>query len=243
MLLGVNIDHVATVRNARGSIYPSPLEAALLAETHGADLITMHLREDRRHIHDADVFAVKNAISTRLNLEMALTPEMLDNALAVQPADVCIVPEKRQEITTEGGLDVLSQQDKVAEYTLKLTAAGIRVSLFVDADKQQIQACREVGAPVIELHTGAYADSTDKEQRQQQLARIEEAAHQASEMGIIVNAGHGLNIHNVTPIAKILAIHELNIGHALIAQAIFIGLPQAIEQMKTTIFRARSIPY
>ncbi|WMY92758.1 pyridoxine 5'-phosphate synthase [Snodgrassella communis] len=243
MLLGVNIDHVATVRNARGSIYPSPLEAALLAETHGADLITMHLREDRRHIHDADVFAVKNAISTRLNLEMALTPEMLDNALAVQPADVCIVPEKRQEITTEGGLDVLSQQDKVAEYTQKLTAAGIRVSLFVDADKQQIQACREVGAPIIELHTGAYADSTDKEQRQQQLARIEEAAHQASEMGIIVNAGHGLNIHNVTPIAKILAIHELNIGHALIAQAIFIGLPQAIEQMKTTIFRARSIPY
>ncbi|WP_239423578.1 pyridoxine 5'-phosphate synthase [Snodgrassella communis] len=243
MLLGVNIDHVATVRNARGSIYPSPLEAALLAETHGADLITMHLREDRRHIHDADVFAVKNAISTRLNLEMALTPEMLDNALAVQPADVCIVPEKRQEITTEGGLDVLSQQDKVAEYTQKLTAAGIRVSLFVDADKQQIQACREIGAPVIELHTGAYADSTDKEQRQQQLARIEEAAHQASEMGIIVNAGHGLNIHNVTPIAKILAIHELNIGHALIAQAIFIGLPQAIEQMKTTIFRARSIPY
>ncbi|MCO6516313.1 MAG: pyridoxine 5'-phosphate synthase, partial [Snodgrassella sp.] len=137
----------------------------------------------------------------------------------------------------------LSQQDKVAEYTQKLTAAGIRVSLFVDADKQQIQACREVGAPVIELHTGAYADSTDKEQRQQQLARIEEAAHQASEMGIIVNAGHGLNIHNVTPIAKILAIHELNIGHALIAQAIFIGLPQAIEQMKTAIFRARSIPY
>lgn len=243
MLLGVNIDHVATVRNARCSNYPSPLEAALLAETHGADLITMHLREDRRHIHDADVFAVKNAISTRLNLEMALTPEMLDNALAVQPADVCIVPEKRQEITTEGGLDVLSQQDKVAEYTQKLTAAGIRVSLFVDADKQQIQACREVGAPVIELHTGAYADSTDKEQRQQQLARIEEAAHQASEMGIIVNAGHGLNIHNVTPIAKILAIHELNIGHALIAQAIFIGLPQAIEQMKTAIFRARSIPY
>lgn len=242
MLLGVNIDHVATVRNARGSIYPSPLEAALLAETHGADLITMHLREDRRHIHDADVFAVRNAISTHLNLEMALTPEMLDNALAVQPADVCIVPEKRQEITTEGGLDVLSQQDKVAEYIQKLTAAGIRVSLFVDADSNQIQACREVAAPVIELHTGAYADAAPQ-QRRQQLARIEEAAHQASEMGIIVNAGHGLNIHNVAPIAKILAIQELNIGHALIAQAIFIGLPQAIEQMKTAIFRARSIPY
>lgn len=243
MLLGVNIDHVATVRNARGSIYPSPLEAALLAETHGADLITMHLREDRRHIHDADVFAVKNAISTRLNLEMALTPEMLDNALAVQPADVCIVPEKRQEITTEGGLDVLSQQDKVAEYVQKLTAAGIRVSLFIDADSRQIQACQEVGAPVIELHTGAYADAPEMHQRRQQLTRIEEAAHQACEMGIIVNAGHGLNIHNVTPIAKILAINELNIGHALIAQAIFIGLPQAIEQMKTTIFRARSLPY
>ncbi|PIT17081.1 pyridoxine 5'-phosphate synthase [Snodgrassella alvi] len=243
MLLGVNIDHVATVRNARGSIYPSPLEAALIAETHGADLITMHLREDRRHIRDADVFAVKNAISTRLNLEMALTPEMLDNALAVQPADVCIVPEKRQEITTEGGLDVLSQQNKVAEYTQKLTAAGIRVSLFIDADSRQIQACREVGAPVIELHTGAYADAADTQQRQQQLARIEDAAHQANEMGIIVNAGHGLNIHNVAPIARILAIHELNIGHALIAQAIFIGLPQAIEQMKTAIFRARSIPY
>lgn len=242
MLLGVNIDHVATVRNARGCIYPSPLEAALLAETHGADLITMHLREDRRHIYDADVFAVRNAISTRLNLEMALTPEMLDNALAVQPADVCIVPEKRQEITTEGGLDVLSQQDKVAEYIQKLTAAGIRVSLFVDADSNQIQACREVAAPVIELHTGAYADAAPQ-QRRQQLARIEEAAHQASEMGIIVNAGHGLNIHNVAPIAKILAIQELNIGHALIAQAIFIGLPQAIEQMKTAIFRARSIPY
>ncbi|PIT38472.1 pyridoxine 5'-phosphate synthase [Snodgrassella alvi] len=242
MLLGVNIDHVATVRNARGCIYPSPLEAALLAETHGADLITMHLREDRRHIYDADVFAVRNAISTRLNLEMALTPEMLDNALAVQPADVCIVPEKRQEITTEGGLDVLSQQDKVAEYIQKLTAAGIRVSLFVDADSNQIQACREVAAPVIELHTGAYADAAPQ-QRRLQLARIEEAAHQASEMGIIVNAGHGLNIHNVAPIAKILAIQELNIGHALIAQAIFIGLPQAIEQMKTAIFRARSIPY
>lgn len=242
MLLGVNIDHVATVRNARGCIYPSPLEAALLAETHGADLITMHLREDRRHIYDADVFAVRNAISTRLNLEMALTPEMLDNALAVQPADVCIVPEKRQEITTEGGLDVLSQQDKVAEYIQKLTAAGIRVSLFVDADSNQIQACREVAAPVIELHTGAYADAAPQQKRLQ-LARIEEAAHQASEMGIIVNAGHGLNIHNVAPIAKILAIQELNIGHALIAQAIFIGLSQAIEQMKTAIFRARSIPY
>lgn len=243
MLLGVNIDHVATVRNARGSIYPSPLEAALLAETHGADLITMHLREDRRHIKDADVFAVKNAISTRLNLEMALTEEMLENALQVQPADVCIVPEKRQEITTEGGLDVLSQQHKIAEFTQILTAAGIRVSLFIDADAAQVQASREVGAPVIELHTGAYADAVDQSQRHHQLMRLEEAALQASELGLMVNAGHGLNIHNVASIARILSIQELNIGHALIAQSIFMGLPAAIRQMKEAIFRARSIPY
>lgn len=243
MLLGVNIDHVATVRNARGSIYPSPLEAALLAETHGADLITMHLREDRRHIKDADVFAVKNAISTRLNLEMALTEEMLENALQVKPADVCIVPEKRQEITTEGGLDVLSQQHKIAEFTQILTAAGIRVSLFIDADAAQVQASRDVGAPVIELHTGAYADAVDQSQRHHRLMRLEEAALQASELGLVVNAGHGLNIHNVASIARILSIQELNIGHALIAQSIFMGLPAAIRQMKEAIFRARSIPY
>ena len=243
MLLGVNIDHVATVRNARGSIYPSPLEAALLAETHGADLITMHLREDRRHIKDADVFAVKNAISTRLNLEMALTEEMLENALQVQPADVCIVPEKRQEITTEGGLDVLSQQHKIAEFTQILTAAGIRVSLFIDADAAQVQASRDVGAPVIELHTGAYADAADQAQRHHQLMRLEEAALQASELGLVINAGHGLNIHNVASIARILSIQELNIGHSLIAQSIFMGLPAAIRQMKEAIFRARSIPY
>lgn len=243
MLLGVNIDHVATVRNARGSIYPSPLEAALLAETHGADLITMHLREDRRHIKDADVLAVKNTISTRLNLEMALTEEMLENALRLQPADVCIVPEKRQEITTEGGLDVLSQQNKIAEFTQILTAAGIRVSLFIDADAAQVQASRDVGAPVIELHTGAYADAADQPQRHHQLMRLEEAALQASELGLVVNAGHGLNIHNVASIARILSIQELNIGHALIAQSIFMGLPAAIRQMKEAIFRARSIPY
>jgi pyridoxine 5-phosphate synthase len=243
MLLGVNIDHVATVRNIRGNIYPSPLEAALLAETHGADLITMHLREDRRHIKDEDVFAVKNAISTRLNLEMALIPEMLKNALNVQPDDVCIIPEKRQELTTEGGLDVLSQQDTIAEFTHKLTAAGIRVSLFIDADERQIQASHDVGATVIELHTGSYADAYNQQERNRQLMRLEEAAIQASELGLVVNAGYGLNIHNVAPVARILSIKELNVGHALIAQAIFIGLPQAIEQMKQAIFRARSIPY
>ncbi|WP_107879598.1 pyridoxine 5'-phosphate synthase [Neisseria animaloris] len=243
MLLGVNIDHVATLRNARGTIYPSPLEAALIAETHGADLITLHLREDRRHIKDADVFAIKQAIRTRMNLEMALTEEMLENALQVMPEDVCIVPERREEVTTEGGLDVLAQQKKIAEFTKTLTDAGIRVSLFIDADEAQIQAARDVGAPVIELHTGAYADAETPQERQAQLLRIEEGANFGSDLGLVVNAGHGLTIHNVSPIAKILAIHELNIGHSLMAQAIFIGLPEAIRQMKEVMFRARSLPY
>ncbi|QEY26603.1 pyridoxine 5'-phosphate synthase [Neisseria zalophi] len=243
MLLGVNIDHVATLRNARGTAYPSPLEAALTAETHGADLITLHLREDRRHIRDEDVFAIRNAIRTRMNLEMALTEEMLENALQVMPEDVCIVPEKREEVTTEGGLDVLAQQDKVAEFTRILTEAGIRVSLFIDADEAQIQAARDVGAPVIELHTGAYADAASHEEHQAQLLRIEEGANFGSDLGLVVNAGHGLTIHNVTPIARILSIQELNIGHSLIAQAIFIGLPEAIRQMKDIMFKARSLPF
>lgn len=243
MLLGVNIDHVATLRNARGTIYPSPLEAALIAETHGADLITLHLREDRRHIKDADVFAIKQAIRTRMNLEMALTEEMLENALQVMPEDVCIVPERREEVTTEGGLDVLAQQDKIAAFTKTLTDAGIRVSLFIDADEAQIQAARDVGAPVIELHTGAYADAETPQERQAQLLRIEEGANFGSDLGLVVNAGHGLTIHNVGPIAKILAVQELNIGHSLMAQAIFIGLPEAVRQMKEAMFRARSLPY
>lgn len=243
MLLGVNIDHVATLRNARGTTYPSPLEAALLAETYGADLITLHLREDRRHIRDADVFAIRAAIKTRMNLEMALTEEMLANALEVMPQDVCIVPEKRAEITTEGGLDVCQQQEKIAQFVQILSQAGIRVSLFIDADPQQIQAAYDVGAPVIELHTGAYADACTHDERSQQLSRIEEGAHLGSELGLVVNAGHGLNIHNVRPIAQILAIHELNIGHALIAQALFIGLPEAIKQMKHIIYQARSVPF
>ena len=242
MLLGVNIDHIATVRNARGTIYPSPVEAALIAETHGADLITMHLREDRRHIKDADVFAVKNAIRTRLNLEMALTEEMLENALNVMPEDVCLVPEKRQEVTTEGGLDVLAQQDKVAEFTKILTDAGIRVSLFIDADNAQIQAAYDVGAPVIELHTGAYADAHGHAEQMKQFERIQNGAHYSSDLGLIVNAGHGLTIHNVTPIAQILAIRELNIGHSLISQALFLGLPEAVRQIKEVMFRARMLP-
>ena len=243
MLLGVNIDHVATLRNARGTPYPSPLEAALIAETHGADLITLHLREDRRHIKDADVFAIKQAIRTRMNLEMALTEEMLENALKVMPAEVCIVPEKREEITTEGGLDVLAQQDKIAAFTHTLTQAGIRVSLFIDADEAQIQAAKDAGAPAIEWPTGAYADAATPSERAQQLARIENGAHFGSEAGLVVNAGHGLTIHNVSPVAKILAIHELNIGHSLMAQALFLGLPEAIRQMKDVMFKARSLPY
>ena len=243
MLLGVSIDHVATLRNARGTPYPSPLEAALIAETHGADLITLHLREDRRHIKDADVFAIKQAIRTRMNLEMALTEEMLENALKVMPADVCIVPEKREEITTEGGLDELAQQEKIAAFTHTLSQAGIRVSLFIDADEAQIQAAKDAGAPVIELHTGAYADAATPSERAQQLARIENGAHFGSEAGLVVNAGHGLTIHNVSPVSKILAIHELNIGHSLMAQALFLGLPEAIRQMKDVMFKARSLPY
>lgn len=243
MLLGVNIDHVATLRNARGTTYPSPLEAALLAETHGADLITLHLREDRRHIKDADVFAIKSAIRTRMNLEMALTEEMLENALNVMPQDVCIVPERREEVTTEGGLDVLAQQKKIAEYTETLTRAGIRVSLFIDADEAQIQAAKDVGAPVVELHTGAYAEARAYEAQHKECSRIEIGAHFASELGLVVNAGHGLTIHNVMPIAQILAIRELNIGHSLISQAVFLGLPEAIRQMKKVMFEARALPY
>lgn len=239
MLLGVNIDHVATVRNARGTVYPSPVEAALVAETNGADLITLHLREDRRHIRDDDVYNVRAAIRTRMNLEMALTEEMLENALNVMPDDVCIVPERRQELTTEGGLDVLGRQDKVARFVRVLSDAGIRVSLFVDADIRQIEAARDVGAPVVELHTGAYAEAKGHAEGLVQAARIEEAAYAAADLGLAVNAGHGLTIHNVAPVARILPIGELNIGHALIAQSVFLGLPQAVRQMKDAMYRAR----
>ena len=240
MLLGINIDHVATLRNARGASYPSPLEAALVAETNGADAITLHLREDRRHIKDADVFAIRQAIKTRMNLEMAMTEEMLANALQVMPEDVCIVPEKRTEVTTEGGLDVAGQPEKVREYVAKLHAAGIRVSLFIDAERAQIQAAYDCGARVIELHTGAYADAPTPEVRAAELAKIREAAAFADGLGITVNAGHGLTVQNVGAIAQIPQIVELNIGHSIIAQAVFLGLPDAIRQMKEAMFRARS---
>ena len=240
MLLGVNIDHVATLRNARGTTYPSPLEAALLAETHGADLITLHLREDRRHIKDADVAIINQALKTRMNLEMALTDEMLEHALKIKPADVCLVPEKREEVTTEGGLDVLKYAKKISKFTRKLTDAGIRVSLFIDADADQIIAARDVGAPVIELHTGAYADAPNHAAHSHELARIAAGAELGQELGLVVNAGHCLNIHNVSEISKLPQIRELNIGHALIAQAVFLGLPEAIKQMKEVMYRART---
>jgi len=240
MLLGINIDHVATLRNARGASYPSPLEAALVAETNGADAITLHLREDRRHIKDADVFAIRQAIKTRMNLEMAMTEEMLANALQVMPEDVCIVPEKRTEVTTEGGLDVAGQPEKVRDYVAKLHAAGIRVSLFIDTERAQIQAAYDCGARVIELHTGAYADAPTPAARAAELAKIREAAAFADGLGITVNAGHGLTVQNVGAIAQIPQVVELNIGHSIIAQAIFLGLPDAIRQMKEAMFRARS---
>ena len=221
MLLGVNIDHVATLRNARGVSYPSPLEAALIAETHGADLITLHLREDRRHIKDADVALIKQAIRTRMNLEMAMTEEMLAHALRIRPEDVCIVPEKRTEVTTEGGLDVIGQAGKVRHYVYELQAASIRVSIFIAPDKPQIQKAFDMGARVVALNTGEYAQF-------------------AAQLGMTVNAGHGLTIHNVAPIAQIPEIAELNIGHSLIAQAVFLGLPQAIAQMKEVMYRARN---
>ena len=240
MLLGINIDHVATLRNARGASYPSPLEAALVAETNGADAITLHLREDRRHIKDADVFAIRQAIKTRMNLEMAMTEEMLANALQVMPEDVCIVPEKRTEVTTEGGLDVAGQPEKVRDYVARLHAAGIRVSLFIDAERAQIQAAYDCGARVIELHTGAYADAPTPAARAAELAKIREAAAFADGLGITVNAGHGLTVQNVGAIAQIPQVVELNIGHSIIAQAVFLGLPDAIRQMKEAMFRARS---
>ena len=239
ILLGINIDHVATLRQARGTRYPSPIEAALVAETAGADLITLHLREDRRHIQDADVVAMKQVIKTRMNLEMALTEEMLENALKVMPEDVCLVPEKREEVTTEGGLDVIRYFDEVKRFTQILSDAGIRVSLFIDADRAQIEAAFEAGARVIELHTGAYADAHSAEVRQAELTRIREAAVYAAHLGFTVNAGHGLSYHNVKPVAAIREIAELNIGHAIVSQALFVGFAAAVQEMKALMREAR----
>jgi len=239
ILLGVNIDHVATLRQARGTRYPSPIEAALVAETAGADLITLHLREDRRHIQDDDVVAMKQVIKTRMNLEMALTEEMLANALKVGPEDVCLVPEKREELTTEGGLDVIRYFDQVRDFTHALRAAGIRVSLFIDPDRAQIEAARDAGAGVIELHTGRYADAHSAAEQEAELVRITEAAVFGAHIGHVVNAGHGLSYHNVKPVAAINEITELNIGHAIVSHALFVGFPQAVREMKQLMLEGR----
>jgi pyridoxine 5-phosphate synthase len=234
VLLGVNIDHVATVRQARGTSYPSVIEAAKLAERAGADSITVHLREDRRHIQDADVKALCANTSTRVNLEMAVTPEMLDIALEHLPADVCLVPEKREELTTEGGLDVAANRPAVAAAVARLQQAGIRVSLFIDPDPAQLSAAAAVGAPVVELHTGTYADARGKRQ-QQELQRLREACVAGHALGLQINAGHGLHLDNVRPVAGLPHMTELNIGHSIIARAIFVGLEAAVREMKDAI--------
>ncbi|MEB3766593.1 pyridoxine 5'-phosphate synthase [Acinetobacter sp. MD2] len=238
VLLGVNIDHVATLRQARGTVYPDPVQAALVCEQSGAEGITLHLREDRRHIQDDDVRRMRPALATRMNLELAVTDEMVAFAKEIQPQHVCFVPERRQELTTEGGLDVVGNFDKVKAATQSLVAIGCDVSLFIDADFNQIDAAIACGAPTIELHTGAYADAHTSEQQQFELQRIIAATAYAAEKGLIVNAGHGLNLDNVAPIAAIPQIHELNIGHAIIADSVFVGLAQAVKRMKDAIAAA-----
>ncbi|HHL2500911.1 TPA: pyridoxine 5'-phosphate synthase [Yersinia enterocolitica] len=239
LLLGVNIDHIATLRNARGTIYPDPVQAAFIAEQAGADGITVHLREDRRHITDRDVRILRETIQTRMNLEMAVTDEMVGIACEINPHFCCLVPEKRQEVTTEGGLDVAGQIDKMTVAVSRLSEAGILVSLFIDADMRQIDAAVAVGAPYIEIHTGAYADATSDLARQAELVRIAKAATYAASKGLKVNAGHGLTYHNVQPIAALPEIHELNIGHAIIGQAVMSGLAAAVTDMKVLMREAR----
>jgi len=237
--LGINIDHVATLRNARGTIYPDPLKAARLAEEAGADLITLHLREDRRHIKDADLLALRPLIKTRMNLECAVTPEMLNIACQVKPHDVCLVPEKREEVTTEGGLDVIGHFAAVKAASTQLQNAGIRVSLFIDPEEKQIQAAKDVGATVVELHTGRYAD-LDGDAQVQELERIRKAAQFGVNIGLRVNAGHGLHEGNVLPIAAIAELSELNIGHAIVAEALFKGWQKAIVDMKALMVQGRA---
>lgn len=232
--LGVNIDHIATLRQARGTRYPDPVQAALLAEEAGADGITVHLREDRRHIQERDVRLLAEVLNTRMNLEMAVTEEMLAFAEQIRPAHVCLVPEKREELTTEGGLDVVGGQAAISEACRRLTAANCEVSLFIDPDPAQIQAAVEAGAPVVELHTGAYAEASG-DAAKAEYARIVAAAEVACEAGLTVNAGHGLHYHNVEAIAAIPGIHELNIGHAIIARALFVGLKEAVAEMKRLV--------
>ncbi len=233
--LGLNIDHVATLRQARGTPYPNLVRAALVCEEAGADAITLHLREDRRHIQDEDVRILRGMLQTRMNLECAVTEEMIQNALRIRPHDICLVPERREELTTEGGLDVVRHFDAVQAATRRCTEAGIRVSLFIDPETAQLEAAKQAGAPVVEIHTGKYADAASIPEREHELARIRQAAAHGHALGLQVNGGHGLNYHNVQPIVAIPNIAELNIGHAIVAEAVFIGLEQAVRKMKALL--------
>jgi pyridoxine 5-phosphate synthase len=239
ILLGVNIDHVATLRQARGTIYPEPVQAALVAEQAGADSITAHLREDRRHIQDRDIFLLKDMIHTRLNMEMAVTEEMIGIATQVRPAACCLVPEKREELTTEGGLDVAGNLQRMQWACEQLAGAGVEVSLFIDPDEAQIDAAVKAGAPVVELHTGRYAEAKDAARQAEELARIRQVAHYAHSAGLQVNAGHGLHFYNVEAICAIPELVELNIGHSIIAQAVFSGLAQTVKDLKRIMRNAR----
>lgn len=236
--LGVNIDHIATLRQARGTRYPDPVQAAILSEEAGADGITVHLREDRRHIQERDVRLIKEVMQTRMNLEMAVTDEMIAFAEEIRPEHICLVPEKREELTTEGGLDVVGQFDRVADACKRLAAVGCEVSLFIDADPAQIEAAATI-APVIELHTGSYADAETAEEQAAELEVIKQGVKLGLKQGLIVNAGHGLHYHNVEPIAGIPGIYELNIGHAIIARAMFVGLKEAVAEMKRIMLAAQ----
>jgi pyridoxine 5-phosphate synthase len=239
ILLGVNVDHVATVRQARGGIEPDPCAAALLAEQSGADSITVHRREDQRHIQDHDLVQLKSRMTTRMNLEIAATDAMVILALDLRPADCCLVPERRQELTTEGGLDVVAQLPRIREVCGRLAAGGIRVSLFIDADPAQVAAAAAAGAAAVELHTGVYADAGSADGRRAELDRLVAASRQAAAAGLQVNAGHGLNYHNVGPVAAIPEVVELNIGHAIVSRALFVGLGKAVSDMKQLMREAR----
>ncbi len=240
ILLGVNIDHVATLRQQRHTIYPDPIEAVYAAENGGADGITVHLREDRRHIQERDVELIQQITLTRMNLEMAVTDEMIAYAIKIAPAHSCLVPEKREELTTEGGLDVIGSKDRVTKAVRQLSDNGIEVSLFIDPDEAQIEASIHTGAPVIEIHTGAYADAKTPDERDRELQRIIMAAKFAHQAGLIVNAGHGLNYQNVQAIAAIPEMNELNIGHGIVARAVFMGMEQAVREMKRIMIAARN---
>ena len=240
ILLGVNIDHVATLRQARGTRYPDPVQAAIMAEQAGADSVTLHLREDRRHIQEPDVVMLRDILQTRMNLEMAVTAEMLTIAERIRPQDCCLVPERREELTTEGGLDVAGQVERIKAACERLEAAGVRVSLFIDADPVQVAAAAEAGAPCIEIHTGHYADAADTRSQRAELGRIVEAVRAAVDAGLRVHAGHGLHYHNVRAIASLADIRELNIGHAIVARALFTGLGAAVAEMKRLMLEARA---